>query len=135
MPTSKKKKHGARKPHKPPVYQPEHTLGLSDSLRSALIAKLDLKELIALEKQLRMVVEEEKREATINTHKTTWAVVLRVLNDRFGFETEDKRRLYDESMDYLQDIRDKRITRQEMLDTLENEDGIRLTWEDEDAEE
>ena len=134
MPTSKKVKHGSgkvRKP-KPMVYEPTYSAALSDDLISSLKAKLTLKELIDLENQLRRVVETEKRNATLNTHKTTWAVVLRVLHDRFGFEMEDKRKLYDGSMEYLRDIRDKRLSLQDMLDTLENEDGLRLTWEDED---
>lgn len=58
--------------------------------------------------------------------------MLRVLHDRFGFEAEDKKRLYDASMEYLVDIRDKRITLQEMLDTLYNEDGINLVYDDEE---
>ena len=36
------------------------------------------------------------------------------------------------SMEYLVDIRDKRITLQEMLDTLYNEDGINLVYDDEE---
>ena len=137
MPVSKKKKHGSGKPHRPKqlVYDPVYTDGLTEDLRVALKSKLNLKELIELEKQLRENVEREKREATFRTHKTTWAVVLRVLHDRFGFEMDDKRKLYDGSMDYLKDIRDGRLTLKEMLDTLELEDDIRLTWEDEDEDE
>ena len=90
------------------------------------------KEVIDLELQLRKAVEQTARRATFDTHKTTWAVTLRVLHDRFGFEAEDKRKLYDASLEYLKDIRDKRITLQEMLDTLYNEDGILLSWEDEE---
>ena len=134
MPKSKVKRHGSGKPHKPKpmVYDPVYTDGLTDDLRAALKAKLTLPELIELEKQLRKVVEDTRRKATFDTHKTAWAVVLRVLHDRFGFESEDKRRLYDESMEYLRDIRDQRITLKDMLDTLYNEDGISLSWEDEE---
>lgn len=134
MPKSKKAKHGSGKPHKPKTltYDPVYTDGLTENLRNALKAKLTLKELIDLELQLRKAVEQTARRATFDTHKTTWAVTLRVLHDRFGFEAEDKRKLYDASLEYLKDIRDKRITLQEMLDTLEHSDGIRLTWEDED---
>lgn len=137
MPTSKKKKHGSGKVHKPKpvIYDPVYTSGLSDGLRDALKSKLNLNELAELEKQLQRILEQEKRRANFQTHKTTWAVVLRVLHDRFGFESADKRRLYDGSMDYLLDIRDGRLTLQEMLDTLENEDDIRLSWEDEDGED
>lgn len=134
MPASKKKKHGSGKTKKPKplTYDPVYTEGLTDDLRAALKAKLTLKELIDLEAQLRKAVEQTARRATFDTHKCTWAVVLRVLHDRFGFEAEDKRRLYDASMEYLVDIREKRITLQEMLDTLYNEDGILLSWEDEE---
>jgi len=134
MPKSKKAKHGSGKPHKPKslTYDPVYTDGLTENLRNALKAKLTLKELVDLELQLRKAVEITARRATFDTHKTTWAVVLRVLHDRFGFEAEDKKRLYDASMEYLMDIRDKRITLQEMLDTLYNEDGINLSYDDEE---
>lgn len=134
MPKSKKAKHGSGKPHrpKPIVYDPVYTDGLTDDLRSSLKSKLTLKELVELERQLRGVVEQTARNSTFNTHKTIWAVVLRVLHDRFGFEAEDKKRLYDYSLEYLKDIRDSRITLQDMLDTLYNEDHINLSWDDED---
>lgn len=134
MPKSRKAKHGSGKPHKPKTltYDPVYTDGLTDNLRNALKAKLTLKELVDLELQLRKAVEQTARRATFDTHKTTWAVVLRVLHDRFGFEAEDKKRLYESCLEYLKDIRDKRITLQEMLDTLYNEDGILLSWDDEE---
>lgn len=134
MPKSKKAKHGSGKPHKPKTltYDPVYTDGLTENLRNALKAKLTLKELVDLELQLRKAVEQTARRATFDTHKTTWAVVLRVLHDRFGFEAEDKKRLYESCLEYLKDIRDKRITLQEMLDTLYNEDGIFLSWDDEE---
>ncbi len=134
MPKSKKKKHGSGKPHKPKplVYDPVYTDGLTENLRHALKSKLTLKELVELERQLRRTVEQTERRATFNTHKTTWAVTLRVLHDRFGFEAEQKKELYDLSLEYLKDIQDGRLTLQNMLDTLEHEDGIRLTWTDEE---
>lgn len=134
MPKSKKAKHGSGKPHKPKplTYDPVYTDGLTENLRNALKAKLTLKELIDLELQLRKAVEQTARRATFDTHKCTWAVCLRVLHDRFGFESEQKKQLYDWSIEYLKDMRDGRLTLQEMLDTLEHSDGIRLTWEDED---
>lgn len=134
MPKSKKARHGSGKPHhpKPPVYDPVYTDGLTENLRHALKTKLTLKELVELERQLRRTVEQTERRATFNTHKTTWAVTLRVLHDRFGFEAEQKKELYDLSLEYLKDIQDKRLTLPEMLDTLERDDGIRLTWTDEE---
>lgn len=134
MPTSRKTKHGSGKPKKPKplTYDPVYTDGLTDDLRSALKSKMTLKELVDLEAQLRKAVEQTARRATFDTHKTTWAVVLRVLHDRFGFEAEQKKMLYDLSLEYLKDIQDGRLTIKEMLDTLENSDGIRLTWSDEE---
>lgn len=134
MPKSKKAKHGSGKPHrpKPLTYDPVYTDGLTPDLRASLKAKLTLPELIELEKQLRRAVEQTARRATFDTHKTTWAVTLRVLHDRFGFEAEEKKRLYDVSLEYLKDIQDGRLTLQEMLDTLYNEDGISLSWSDEE---
>ena len=134
MPKSKKAKHGSGKPHKPKAltYDPVYTDGLTDDLRNALKAKLTLKELIDLELQLRKAVEVSARRATFDTHKCTWAVCLRVLHDRFGFESEQKKQLYDWSIEYLKDIRDGRLTLKEMLDTLENEDNVRLVWDDEE---
>ena len=134
MPKSKKAKHGSGKPHKPKplTYDPVYTDGLTENLRNALKTKLTLKELIDLELQLRKAVEQTARRATFDTHKTTWAVCLRVLHDRFGFESEQKKQLYDWSIEYLKDIRDGRLTLKEMLDTLEHEDNVRLTWDDEE---
>lgn len=134
MPKSKKAKHGSGKPHrpKPLTYDPVYTDGLTPDLRASLKAKLTLPELIELEKQLRRAVEQTARRATFDTHKCTWAVCLRVLHDRFGFESEQKKQLYDWSIEYLKDIQDGRLTLQEMLDTLEHSDGIRLTWDNEE---
>ena len=134
MPTSRKTKHGSGKIKKPKplTYDPVYTDGLTDNLRTALKTKLTLKELIDLELQLRKAVEQTARRATFDTHKCTWAVCLRVLHDRFGFESEQKKQLYDWSIEYLKDIRDGRLTLKEMLDTLEHEDNVRLTWDDEE---
>ena len=100
MPVTKKRKYP---PHRPKSihYDPVYTDGLTPDLRSVLKAKMTLPELVELEKQLRQSVEKTAKRATFDTHKTTWAVVLRVLHDRFGFEAEDKMKLYDGCMDYL----------------------------------
>ena len=134
MPKSRKTKHGSGKTKKPKplIYDPVYTDGLTNDLRHALKTKMTLKELVDLEAQLRKAVEQTARRATFDTHKTTWAVCLRVLHDRFGFEAEQKKALYDGALDYLKDIQDGRLTVKEMLDTLENEDGVRLVWSDEE---
>ena len=121
MPKNKVRKHP---PHRQKTlhYDPVYTDGLTDDLRHTLKTKLTLPELIELEKQLRRCVEETAK----------WAVTLRVLHDRFAFGAGRKKKLYDACLDYLRDIQEGRLTLKEMLDTLEHEDGIRLTWEDDE---
>ena len=121
-------------PHRPKVlkYDPHYTDGLTPDLRHTLKTKLTLPELVELEKQLRNTVQATAQDATISCHKTTWAVVLRVLHDRFGFEQEDKLKLYEASMEYLKDIADGILSLQDMIDTLLNEDGIYLHYGEDD---
>ncbi|MBR4874134.1 MAG: hypothetical protein IKV50_09165 [Clostridia bacterium] len=135
MPVSKKRKHGSNKPKRKKTfcYDPVYTDGLTPDLRHILKSKLTLPELVELEKQLRRAVEETAKRATLDTHKAAWAVTLRVLHDRFGFEAEQKKALYDASMEYLKDISDGILSLQDMFDTLENEDGICLTWEEDEG--
>ena len=127
MPKSKTRKHP---PHKPKVlkYDPRYTDGLTPDLRHTLKTKLTLPELVELEKQLRNTVKATAQDATIACHKTTWAVVLRVLHDRFGFEVEEKKRLYELCTEYLHDVADGRLSLQDMIDTLEYEDGVVLDY-------
>lgn len=131
MPKNKVRKHP---PHRQKTlrYDPVYTDGLTPDLRHTLKTKLTLPELIELEKQLRRCVEETAKRATLDTHKTTWAVTLRVLHDRFAFGAGRKKKLYDACLEYLRDIQEGRLTLKEMLDTLEHEDGIKLTWEDDE---
>ena len=131
MPKSKVRKHP---PHKPKVlhYDPHYTDGLTPDLRHTLKTKLTLPELVELEKQLRKTVQATAHDATISCHKTTWAVVLRVLHDRFGFEQEEKLKLYEASTEYLKDIADGILSLQDMIDTLLNEDGIYLHYGEDD---
>lgn len=131
MPKNKTRKHP---PHKPKVlhYDPQYTDGLTPDLRHTLKTKLTLPELVELEKQLRNTVQATAHDATISCHKTTWAVVLRVLHDRFGFEQEEKLKLYEASTEYLKDIADGILSLQDMVDTLLNEDGIYLHYGEEE---
>ena len=133
MPKNKVRKHPPHRP-KPLHYDPQYTDGLTPDLRHTLKTKLTLPELVELEKQLRNTVQATAHDATISCHKTTWAVVLRVLHDRFGFEQEEKLKLYEASTEYLKDIADGILSLQDMVDTLLNEDGIYLHYgEDEDG--
>lgn len=131
MPKSRVKKHGSGKVYrpKPLVYDPVYTDGLTDDLRHTLKTKLNLKELVELEAQLRGCIKETAEKATIDTHKTTWAVVLRVLHDRFGFEVEEKKKLYDLCTEYLHDIAEGRLSLNDMMNTLLHEDGIAITYD------
>lgn len=130
MPTSKRTKHGSGKVYhqKPPKYDPQYFHDLRDSLRSKLKDSLTLAELAELQKQIQTSTEKAVQTAIDETHNRTWAIVFRVLHDRFGFEVEQKKELFDGALDYLRDIQEGRITTQEMLDTLEIEDGVRLTF-------
>lgn len=132
MPKSKVKRHGSGKVYKPkPVkYDPQYTRELRDGLREKLHEHLTLAELAEMEKQVSQAVEKAEQRAVVETHNRDWAIVFRVLHDRFGFETEQKRLLYDTAVEYLEDIRDGRLSAQELLATLEHQDGIRLvtTW-------
>ena len=53
---------------------------------------------------------------------------MRVLRDRFGWGQLRIKRLWDACLDYLHDISGGLVTPEEMLETLEREDGIQITW-------
>jgi hypothetical protein len=110
----------------------EHPYVSDLELHDALAARLDQRELQALERQIRRAVEiateRAVKAAVEETYKRHWAITMRVLRDRFGWGRDRLRRLWDACLDYLKDMDGGLITPQEMLDTLEHEDGIRLTW-------
>ena len=101
-------------------------------LRDALEAKLTVRELNALEKQVQKAVEKGINQAVAlsveETYKRHWAVTMRVLIDRFGWEQDDLTKLWDAVMDYLQDYADGRLNTKDMMNTLEHEDDIRILW-------
>lgn len=134
MATNKKKKHGSGKQYtpKPVKYDPKYTREFRDNLREKIRDNFTAAEVMEMERQIQVAVEKAEQAAVIETHNRTWAIVFRVLHDRFGFETEQKNILYNTAIEYLEDIRDGRISAQELLDTLEHQDGIRLvtTWGD-----
>jgi hypothetical protein len=134
MAKSKAKKHGSGKQYRPkPVkYDPKYTREFRDGLREKIRDNFTAAEVMEMERQIQVAVEKAEQTAVIETHNRTWAIVFRVLHDRFGFETEQKRLLYDTAVEYLEDIRDGRLSAQELLDTLEHQDGIRMitTWAD-----
>ena len=122
MPKTKRKRAA---PHERPY--------VSDlELHDALAEKLTERELAALERQIRRAVEiateRAVEQAVEQAYLRHWAITMRVLRDRFAWGKDRIRRLWDASLDYLHDIDGGLITAQEMLQTLENEDGIRITW-------
>lgn len=102
-------------------------------LREALEAKLDERELNALEKQITTAVRIATEKAVCDTITATfvrhWAVLIRVMRDRFGWGQQRLLRLYDMCKDYLVDISQDRITVEEMLAVIERDDDIRILWD------
>lgn len=104
----------------------------NEQLRAALIDKLSVAELNALDKQIRQTVENAclqiAKESTEEAYKRQFAVTFRVLRDRFGFGRERLRRMWDLCLEYINDIDEGRLSTKEMLDTLQREDGIKIDW-------
>ena len=104
----------------------------NEQLRDVLRTKLTLPELAALDKQVRQATEkaawEAAAKATEEAYKRQFAVLFRVLRDRFGFGHVRIRRLWSACLEYIHDIDEGLLSTDEMLKTLENEDNIRLTW-------
>lgn len=102
-------------------------------LAQALEEKLSVRELNALEKQITTAVEvaceRAVQDAITATFVRHWAVLIRVLRDRFGFGQGRLIRLYEACRDYLVDIAEERITVEEMLAVIERDDDIRIIWE------
>lgn len=122
MPKTKRKRQA---PHERPYVS-------NLELREALAERLSERELNALEKQIRTAVEiateRAVKAAVEETYKRHWSIAMRVLRDRFGWGKGRIRQLWDACLDYLKDLDNGILTTQNMLDTLEHEDGIRLTW-------
>lgn len=104
----------------------------NEQLQEALIAKLSVAEITALEKQIRQAVEKAclqvAKESTEEAYKRQFAVMMRVVKDRFGFGRIRMRRLWDACLDYIHDIDEGLMTTEEMLACLKNEDGIVISW-------
>lgn len=102
-------------------------------LREALEERLNIRELTALEKQIRTAVEiataKAVEDAITATFVRHWAVLIRVLRDRFGWGQQRLLRLYEMCQDYLLDISEDRMTVEEMLQVIEHDDNIRIIWD------
>lgn len=120
MPTSRHKKHGSGK--RPPQRISKHEL--SEALRD----KLSLEEQHKLQREIDILVERERAAATEEAYKRQFAVMMRVLHDRFAWGKKRLHRLWDNCLEYIHDIDEGHLSTQEMLDCLEREDGIRITW-------
>ena len=121
------------KKRKPPVLRTERIDRLdNEQLRAALKEKLTVAELAALEKQIRQAVEKATlqmaKEATEEAYTRQFAVMMRVLRDRFGFGRKRLRRLWDTCLEYIHDIDEGLLNTDEMLACLKNEDGIVIRW-------
>ena len=121
------------KKRKPPVLRTERIDRLdNEQLRAALKEKLTVAELAALEKQIRQAVEKATlqmaKEATEEAYTRQFAVMMRVLRDRFGFGRKRLRRLWDTCLEYIHDIDEGLLNTEEMLACLKNEDGIVIRW-------
>lgn len=104
----------------------------NDELRAALLDKLSVAELNLLERQIRQAVEKATlqmaKEATEEAYTRQFAVMMRVMRDRFGFGKKRLRRLWDACLEYIHDIDEGLLNTEEMLACLKNEDGIVISW-------
>lgn len=121
------------KKRKPPVLRPGGVDRLDNArLRETLLDKLTVDELNALTKQIEQAVEkaclQTAKESTEEAYKRQFAVMMRVMRDRFGFGRVRLKRLWTACLDYIHDIDEGLLSTEEMLRCLENEDGIRITW-------
>lgn len=104
----------------------------STALRTALLDKLTVAELNALNRQIQQAVEKAcwqiAKESTEEAYKRQFAVMMRVMRDRFGFGKKRLRRLWDACLEYIHDIDEGLLNTEEMLACLKNEDGIVIRW-------
>ena len=121
------------KKRKPPVLRTDgiDRLG-NDQLWAVLMDKLTVMELNALNRQIQTAVEKAcwtvAKDATEEAYKRQFAVMMRVMRDRFGFGRKRLRRLWDACLEYIHDIDEGLLNTEEMLACLKNEDGIVIRW-------
>ena len=121
------------KKRKPPALRPGGIDRLDNTkLRETLLDKLTVDELNALTKQIEQAVEKAcwqiAKESTEEAYKRQFAVMMRVMRDRFGFGKKRLQRLWNACLEYIHDIDEGLLSTTEMLDTLQWEDGIKITW-------
>lgn len=102
------------------------------ALREALLDKLTVAEINELTRQTENAIQratwDAAAAATEEAYKRQFAVMMRVAHDRLGFRRKQLRRLWDWCLEYIHDIDAGLLTTKEMLDCLEHQDGIRITW-------
>lgn len=123
----------ANKKRRPPALRTDGIDRLTnEALRQALLDKLTVAELNLLERQIREAVEIATQKAAVEftqeAYKRQFAVMMRVLRDRFGFGKKRLRRLWDACLEYIHDIDEGLLNTEEMLACLKNEDGIVIRW-------
>lgn len=105
----------------------------NEELREALLDKLTVAEINELTRQTEKAIEKARWEtaARVNAeaYKRQFAVMMRVLRDRFGFGRKRLRRLWNNCLEYIHDCDAGLVTTEELLKCLKNQDGIELTWE------
>ena len=119
--------------HRPPTLRTDGIDRLdNEQLRAALKEKLSVAEVAALERQIRQAVEraclQVAKESTEEAYKRQFAVMMRVMRDRFGFGKKRLRRLWDACLEYIHDIDEGLLNTEEMLACLEHEDHIKISW-------
>lgn len=104
----------------------------NQQLRAVLMEKLTVMELNALDRQIRTTMEkacmQTAKEAVEEAYTRQFAVMMRVMRDRFGFGKKRLRRLWDACLEYIHDIDEGLLNTEEMLACLKNEDGIVIRW-------
>ena len=124
---------GKVKKRRPPTLRTDglDRLG-NDQLRAVLMEKLTVMELNALNRQIQTAVEKAcwtvAKDATEEAYKRQFAVMMRVMRDRFGFGRKRLRRLWDACLEYIHNIDEGLLNTEEMLACLKNEDGIVIRW-------
>lgn len=121
------------KKRRPPALRPGGVDRLDNAaLRETLLDKLTVDELNALTKQIEQAVEKAcwqiAKEATEEAYRRQFAVMMRVMRDRFGFGRKRLRRLWDACLEYIHDIDEGLLNTEEMLKCLEHEDHIKISW-------
>lgn len=67
-----------------------------------------------------------KKEAQVNAVETMWAIMFTVLRDKFGWETEQLKKMWGDIEDLSDSIKHGYVSVPDLMQTLEEEAGIHL---------